>query len=615
MEHKLRMNVDQTGLAHIMLSNPPYNALGPELLGALSSALSMASENDAVKAVLIGATGQNFSTGGGHREAETAPSVADLGQICQQIEESTKPVIAAVHGAALSAGGALALACHYRIASKNSFLGFPEVNLGMVPEGGVTQRLPRIAGASVTLELLLVGRTISGHEAQRVGIVDRLVPDHLGQEAKRWGHEIIAEGAPLRPTRDRTDGLADPKAYQQALQDYRAKVAGQPVQAATQIVECVEAAQLLPFESGLALEAELAEDCAASPQARALRHLQLAEQRLARLPSLTPFPGEITRVAILGSGAVAAGWVVVCLDAGIPVILPQVETADDLRMRVVAIYNAAMLKDRLTEEQRGERLARLREGPAHEADLLIDCAGTALGALEDELPETMVLAQSGQPAQMATMPELGSSPRAVQLQVPMPVHRTRLVELLINKSCSDATRLRLARLMKRLNRAMITSPAEGGGIGAAVWGACVYAADQMVRAGVAPEAVDEALSGYGFARTPYRKRTPPQAEAEARSLSADEIVVRVLAAMANTGALLIEGGLALRPGDIDLAMVNGYGFPRWHGGPMILADERGLLRLRNYLRALCDEDPEFWAPSDLFSELIKNGRHFADMDG
>ncbi|KCV81709.1 NAD-binding 3-hydroxyacyl-CoA dehydrogenase [Actibacterium atlanticum] len=614
MEQKVRVNVDQTGVAHLLLSNPPLNALSDDLRRAIYTALEMAQSNPEVKAIVIGATGRNFSTGGAMTEfgSSDAPS---LDQLCDQIEGSTKPVIAAIHGAALSAGAALALACHYRIAAKYSYVGFPEVNLGMVPEGGVTQRMPRILGSGPALELMLVGRTIAGSEAARLGLIDRIVPDHIGQESKAWARELAADSAPLVPTRERTEGFSDPKAYQTAIASARAQVIDRPVPAAAKIVECVEAAQLLPFEAGLAFEQDAAMACRESNAAKALRHLHLAEQRLSQNPGPDKDSDQIKTVAVLGAGAGAGGWAVVCLDAGMKVLLPDVATADDLRMRVSTVYNQAMMQNRLNEAQRADRLARLREAPLADADLVIDCTDEPLDDLIPQIPERAILAAVRAPGQEGEVLSAGGDPsRTVLIQTPGPIHKTRVIELLVGHQTSVLTRQRLAGFARALNRLIVPSPLDGGGIGAAVWGGCAYAADLMVHAGVAPEAIDAALKGSGFERVLYDTRTAPSAGAGSLDMPADQILQRLLDAMANTGALLIEGGLAMCPADVDVVMVDGFGFPRWLAGPMMTADTDGLLALRTRLRALDSEDPEFWAPSGVISELVKNGRRFADLN-
>lgn len=614
MEQKVRVNVDQTGVAHLLLANPPLNALGADLRRAIYAALEMALGNPAVKAIVIGATGRNFSTGGAGVEAPAA-DVPSLDQICAQIEGASKPVIAAIHGAALSAGAALALACHYRIAAKYSYIGFPEINLGMVPEGGATQRMPRLVGAAPALELMLIGRPIAGPEAARLGLIDRIVPDHIGQESKAWARELAASDTPLRPTCARREGLADPKAYQSAITTARAQAIARPVPAAARIVECVEAAQLLPFEAGLAFEQDAVQASRDSEAAGALRHLHLAEQRISQQPGPAQAVEQIKTVAVLGTGHAAAGWAVVCLDAGLTVLLPDIAGAEDIRMRVSAVYNQARARNQIQEAQVADRLARLREAPMAQADLVVDCADTPVADLMTDLPDTAILAAVRAAGQEGDILAAGGDPaRVVLMQTAAPLHQTRVIELLFGPATSAQTRQRLSGLARAVNRLLVPSPMDGGGIGAAVWGGCAYAADLMVLAGVAPDQIDAALKAAGFGRGIYDSRPTPVSKAAPQTVPEDQIVQRLLDAMANTGALLIEGRLVACPADVDVVMVDGYGFPRWRGGPMRAADTGGLLALRSRLRALTSEDADFWAPSGVISELVKNGRSFADLN-
>ncbi|MHC0054477.1 enoyl-CoA hydratase-related protein [Actibacterium sp. D379-3] len=617
MSEQVRVAVDEMGIARLVLDNPPLNALGPVLRRQLGQALARACADPAVRAILLMAAGPTFPAGAELTEAAVAPNTPDLTTLCARIEACPKPVIAVLQGTALGAGCELALAAHYRLAAAQAHIGLPEVTLGLPPSAGATQRLPRLAGPAVALEMMLVGKSVTAAEAARLGLVDRVAEGDLDTAARTYAAELLAGGAGPRPTCDRRDGLRDAAGYQAAVRDYRARVADRPIAAPGRIVDCVAAAQLLPFEAGLAYEAAAFEECADSDAARALRYAYMAERRLGVLPAPTDASARrIETVAVIGVGPVAAGWAIACLDAGVRVLPGDAAAQADLAPRIGATYSEAILHKRLSEAQRAERLARLADTGADlaQADLVIATGAVDAPALEAAMQPGAVLALSVPPGGAPDLSGLARPADALIVQVTAPAHLTRLTEVLPLPETGPGALIGLRRLLRRMGRVAVVSPAQGGGIGASVWGACARAALGLVAAGSPPETVAQALRAQGFTRAPWRTPPPAPPDLRMRALPPDGIVTRCLAAMANTGALLLEAGLARQPSDIDLVMIHGYGFPRWRGGPMMAADQAGLLHVQKTLQALREDDSELWAPSRLFADLIKNGRHFADLN-
>ncbi|MGB8623396.1 MAG: 3-hydroxyacyl-CoA dehydrogenase NAD-binding domain-containing protein, partial [Paracoccaceae bacterium] len=314
------------------------------------------------------------------------------------------------------------------------------------------------------------------------------------------------------------------------------------------------------------------------------------------------------------------GWAASCLDAGLSVslLVPDEAGQADLAARIAAIHDEAVVRQRMSPAQRDEKRARRDVSGGRAAlnavDLVISVGAEDLAPLEAATRPGAILASAVPPGHAVTPDGLSRPADLVGLQVTSPAHVARLVEVLSGPGTAPDVLLTLMRLFKKTGRVAVLSPAEEGGIGAAVWGACVWVAEALVSMGAAPEEVDDALRGYGFTRTPFQTRTPRTTRGTPRDFATDEIVQRCLVAMANTGALLVEAGAARRPSDVDMVMIHGYGFPRWHGGPMMAADLTGLLLVKETLKVLTGEDAGFWAPSDLFDELIKNGRHFADLN-
>lgn len=607
----------QGGIARIVLDQPPINALGAALRDALMRALDDVVADPEVCAVVIGAVGQHFSSGAERTELGGKEASPTLGELCRRIELCPKPVIAAVHGSTLGGGCELAMAAHYRIAAERSRLGLPEVNLGLVPGAGGTQRLPRLIGAEPALEMLLTGRPVPAAEAARLGLVDRVAQGDLAEAAQSYAAALVAAGSGPRPTVELRRGFSDPRAYQQAVDRFRRKVADSPLLAPGKIVDAVEAAQLLPVEAALELEAAALDDCRATPAARALRHAFAAEALAGRRPEFSGHGARgLHRVAVIAGGRMAPGWTVLSLDAGRPVTVHG-GNAKGVAEQVERTYSAAVGNGRISDGVRAERLARLSVEPdgsaLAEADLVVadDAAG-----LEPQMRAGAVLAIVTEPGRFPDFTGLARPGDALALMTSGPAHAGRLVEVLTNDATAPEAIMGLVDFLRNGRKIAVISPAAEGGIGPAVWGACRWVAEDAVRRGTDPAAVEAALKGHGLERPPFVGRTPPQPPpgGRGRAMSAGEIVQRALAAMANTGALLVEAGVAQRPADVDLVMIHGYGFPAWRGGPMQTADLTGLLSVQNTLKALAEEDASFWAPSGLFSDLIKNGRTFADLN-
>ena len=286
----------------VTLDAPPVNALTPDVRAGLGAALDMAEGQTGLRALVLIGEGEAFSAGLDlaemRRPAAGVPTVADL---ARRLELMPVPVIAALGGRALGAGAELALACHWRLAVPDALIGLPEISLGVVPGAGGTQRLPRLAGAEVALGMLLSGKSAPMDLARKVGLVDGVVDGHLLSGAVRFAEALVEAGTAPRPTADRRHYLKDGTAYLAAVEARRGT--GHPPGAAARIVQCVEAALLLPIEQGLELEAVAHAESLDAPEARGLQHAYLAERRCP--PTLLQRDGRLFRPTEAGEAVVA----------------------------------------------------------------------------------------------------------------------------------------------------------------------------------------------------------------------------------------------------------------------------------------------------------------------
>lgn len=275
------VRLDRQGdIGVITLAAPPVNALGHAMRAALDHALDDLLADTALRAILILAEGPLFSAGADIREFGTAPRAPRLTDICRRIETATIPVIAVLQGAALGGGAEIALAAHYRLGGPAARIGLPEVRLGLIPGAGGTQRLPRLIGAEAALTLMTEGQSLDAAEAEATGLIDGLLPDPTPAAALAFAEGLVARDLGPRPTLSLQDFTAEGGIWLDAVTAVRRALATAPMAAHHRIVDCVEAALLLPPEEGLAFERTAFEDCLASPESGALRHLFLAERRV-----------------------------------------------------------------------------------------------------------------------------------------------------------------------------------------------------------------------------------------------------------------------------------------------------------------------------------------------
>ncbi|MCL4188913.1 MAG: enoyl-CoA hydratase/isomerase family protein, partial [Rhodobacteraceae bacterium] len=658
-----------------------------------------------VRAIVIAAAGRSFPAGADIREFGLPPVPPLLPEVLDVIESCLRPVVAALHGTALGGGLELALAAHYRVALAGTRLGFPEVTLGILPGAGGTQRTPRITGAAAALSLMRGGQPVTAAEAERLGLVDLVVADPGPGEgaaaaARRaaiaFARGLLAEGLGARPTRERREGLADAAAYAEAVRAARADPPPAHLPAAARIVDCVEAALLLPFESGLAYERAAFEDLLASEAAQGLRHAFLAERRAAHVPGLdgvAPRPVEV--VGVVGGGLMGAGIAAAALTAGLGVVLVEREgeALDRGLARVAEIKERAVEKGRLSREGMADEWARLIGttdiGAMAGVDLAVEAVyedpevkagvfrqldavlrpGAVLASNTSYLDVDALAAVTGRPAEV------------VGLHFFSPAHVMRLVEVVVGRATAPDVAATGMALARRMGKIPVRAGVCDGFIGNRILTAYRTAMDFLVEDGASPYAVDAAMRAFGFPLGPYevadlagleigwarRRRLAPgrdpahryvaiadrlcergwfgqktgrgwyrhdegrrgaedrevlalvEAERVAkgilpRAVDAGEIAARALAAMVNEGARILAEGVALRPSDIDVVMLHGYGYPRWRGGPMRTADHVGLLVIRKQLLGWAAAEPEFWTPAPLLLDLVKNGRDFAALN-
>jgi 3-hydroxyacyl-CoA dehydrogenase len=351
------------GVAVVTIDNPPVNALAPSVWTEIDEAVKRGAADPAAAAIVLIGAGTTFIAGADIKAFELLKTPADAmarsegtHALLKRMEDAGKPLVAAIHGNALGGGLEVAQACHFRVATKDARVGQPEVMLGLIPGAGGTQRLPRLAGAKMALEMCTDGKPVPAPKALAAGIIDHIVDGDLSSGAIAFAKEK-AKAHAIRKVREIVIGADEVKAGLEACDAMRAslKKTARGLRAPFAVVDAIEAGLKLPFDEGSVRERELFADCVASTESKALRHLFFAEREVAKVPDVpkeTPVK-EIKRAAVVGAGTMGGGIAMNYANAGIPVLLKEVDQAA-LDRGIATIrrnYDVTMSKGKMTKEQ------------------------------------------------------------------------------------------------------------------------------------------------------------------------------------------------------------------------------------------------------------------------
>ena len=367
----------------IIVNYPPVNALGPGVSEGIIASLHQANEDPSIKAMVLIGDGRSFIAGADIRGFGTGRKRPPIGERTYDVlDASPKPVVAAIHGFALGGGLENAMACHYRIAVASAKVGLPEVLIGMLPGGGGTQRLPRLAGARTALEMITSGRHVPAPEAATMGIIDEVLPEGTGlREAAVAYARRIAGIRPLPRVRDKTVS-ADPGIFDAMRKSIARKARNQT--APYHCIAAVEAACALPFDEGIRREAELFAELESSDEAKALRYAFFAEREVAKLPDLPAdvAPFDFSAPAVIGAGTMGGGIAMSFADFGYDVKIMDAtrEALGNGMERIRNNYATSVKRGSLGEGEMQRRLSRIH--PVAGYDDIRDCDVVVEAAFE-----------------------------------------------------------------------------------------------------------------------------------------------------------------------------------------------------------------------------------------
>jgi 3-hydroxyacyl-CoA dehydrogenase len=685
---------EQGDIAVVTLNNPPVNGLGYETRKGIVDGIQRAIDNDAIRAIVLIGDGKGFSGGADIREFNTPKALQEpwLQTVIRIVEDSSKPVIAAIHGVAMGGGLELALGCHYRVAVAGAQIALPEVKLGILPGAGGTQRLPRILGLEPALNMIISGNPVMSDKLAGTKLFDQMITGDLLEGAMAFARQV-ADARPLPKVRDIKIQYPNADGYLQFARNTVRTVAG-PFPAPLKCVEAVAAAVSKKFDDGLKVERDLFLELVQTTESKALRHAFFGERAASKIPDVpadTPLR-DIRSAAVIGAGTMGGGIAMNFANAGLPVkVLEAKQEALDKGLATIRKnYENSMRKGKLTQEQLDKRLGLISGTLSYDdigqADIVIEAVFEDMGVkeavfkkLDDVMKPGAILASNTSTLDVDKIAAFTKRPQEViGTHFFSPANVMKLLEIVRGaKTAKDVLATTMA-LAKTIRKTGVVSGVCDGFIGNRMVEQYIRQAGFLLEEGCLPEQVDKAIEKFGFAMGPFRmsdlagndigwyirkrryvekpdvtyskvadllcekgrvgqktsagwydyksgdRKAYPSDEVnqmiiahskdlgiERRKISDQEIVERLVYALVNEGALILEEGIALRASDIDMVYLTGYGFPLFRGGPMFYADTVGLSNvLMSIHRYAKGRHPEAWVPAPLLSKLASESKTF-----
>ena len=509
-------------IAVIALDSPPVNALSAAVRDAIHEGVTLALADDAVQAIVLMCAGKTFVAGADITEFGKPPAGMLFQKVQQLIEDAKKPIIAAIHGTALGGGLELALVCHYRVAVPSAKCGLPEVNLGLLPGAGGTQRLPRIVGPEKALEMVTSGMHVSAKDALAMGLVDELVPEGaLRAGAIAYARKVLAEGRPLKKVRDMNDKVIAARGNPGLFADFRRANARKfrGFQAPESNIRCIEAAVNLPFDEGMAVERELFLELMNGTQSAAQRYYFFASRQAWNVPDVPAGTSTIpvNKVGIIGAGTMGGGIAMNFLNAGIPVTIVETrQYALDRGLRTIQTnYENTAKKGRISNDDVARRMALLKGTLAleelAEADLVIeaifenmDVKKELFGKLDRIVKPGAILASNTSALDLNEIASATSRPQdVIGLHFFSPAPVMKLLEVVRGEKTAKpviATAMQLARKIGKVAALVGVCP---GFVGNRMLAQRQREAGKLILEGAMPWDVDRVLVDFGLPMGPF----------------------------------------------------------------------------------------------------------------
>ena len=510
------------GIAVLTVDNPPVNPLSDGVRTGLFESLVKAEEDSGVLGVVLTGNGRAFIAGADISEFGGNVEGVSLNEVFNKLEHCTKPVVAAINGIALGGGLETALCCNYRIADKNALVGLPEVNLGLLPGGGGTQRLPRLVGPNEALKMMLSGGHVPAKRALDMGIVDQ-VSDNVVEDSMLFVKKM-AESLDSHPkVRDKNEKMLEARGDDKVLIEAKALAAktrkGQF--APGQIIKCVESAiNLDDFDEGLKKEGEYFLECLLHPQREAMIHIFFGERAASKISDVPKNTNvkDIKKAGIIGSGTMGGGIAMCFANAGIPVHIID-QDKDNLTRGMSVIeknYDFMVGRGKLTSEQKdavfGLVTSSLDYKDVSDCDIVIEAVYENLElkheifkALDEHVKDDAILASNTSGLDIDSIASVTKRPKmVVGTHFFSPANIMRLLEVVRGEHTSDETLATIMAIGKRLKKAAVVSLNAPGFIGNRMLFGYTAQANMLLLEGALPHQIDQALESFGLNMGPFR---------------------------------------------------------------------------------------------------------------
>lgn len=540
-------------VAVITMERPPVNSLGYPLRAGITQAIELANADEKVIAIVLTGSKRAFSGGADITEFNTpeATRYPRLTLVIQALEDSPKPVIAAIAGVCLGGGFELALGAHFRVVDADAKFGLPEVKLGLLPGAGGTQRLPRLIGLEPALNMIVSGQIIPAKSFFGTPLVHALIEDDLIDGAVAFAQSVVTKNQPFQRARDFKVTMPNAEAFLQFARN-TVTANSKSFPAPRQCVEAV-AASLKPFEEGLRIERTLFQSLMQTPESRALRHVFQAERAAAKVPDLAEniVLRTIQKVGVIGAGTMGGGIAMNFLNAGLPVVLVEMkqEALDRGMATIRKNYETSMKKGKFTSEEVEQRMRLITPtfdyADLADADLIVEAVFEDMGAKEAVFKKVDAFAKAGAILASNTsylnidrIANFTKRPRDVLgLHFFSPANVMRLLEVVRGAHTAPDVLATSLALAKKINKVAVVSGVCDGFIGNRMLARYSAAAQSLINAGALPQQIDGALQRFGLSMGPFRmsdlagldigwatrKRKAAEAGIEMKSVVADKL--------------------------------------------------------------------------------------------
>ena len=506
----------------ITLNSPPVNALSAPVREGLHKGISEARNDKETEAIVIICEGRTFIAGADISEFGKEPKGPSLFEVQEFIEDSDKPVIAAIHGTALGGGLEVALTCHYRIAVPSAKCGLPEVNLGLLPGAGGTQRLPRVVGVEKALQMVTSGQHVPAKQCLEMGLVDEISnEDNLRQDSISFAKKIVSENRPLVKISEMNDKVEAARGNENIFKDFRASIArkARGFLAPEYNIQCIEAAVNKSFTEGIKVERKLFMELVTGTQSAAQRYAFFAQRQVAKIPDIEP-DTEIkpfTSIGVIGAGTMGGGISMNFANVGIPVtIIEQNQERLDKGLSIIRKnYENTANKGRITFENVEERTALINGSTdindLSNCDLIIEAVFENMDLKKDIFKTLDGIAKKG--AILATntsaldvneIAAVTSRPEdVIGLHFFSPANVMRLLEIVRGEKTSKSVVATSMKMAKNIGKVAAVVGVCPGFVGNRILAQRQREANKLILEGAMPWEVDDALFNFGFPMGPF----------------------------------------------------------------------------------------------------------------